>query len=121
MKLLQRAPGICVFHHAVGGCQLALDARLILVRQLLQHVSAFVGLTALHQRSLARVTLHCRVQRFGAVQDIEPRGAKIQSSSSHVLQQLAHHGGIFGGSFAQSQYRLFAVISRQSQPSSAGP
>ena len=66
MKLLQRAPGICVFHHAVGGCQLALDARLILVRQLLQHVSAFVGLTALHQRSLARVTLHCRVQRFGA-------------------------------------------------------
>src|ERR1700680_1526937 len=42
---------------------------------------------------------------------LHPRGAEIQPAPSQILQQLMHHRGVLGGSFAQSQDRLFAVIS----------
>jgi hypothetical protein len=52
MDLIQRPPGIGLARHRVCRDQLALDAGLVLIRQLIQNIPPFVHLTALNQRIL---------------------------------------------------------------------
>src|SRR6266852_5608920 len=53
MKLLQSTLRVGIFSHGISGQKLTIDARLIVLRQLLQHIATFVDLTALDQRRLS--------------------------------------------------------------------
>ena len=50
------------------------------------------------------------MKRFAAIQDIEPRLREIESTTHQVAQQLAYHGGVFGGPLSSAQNRFPPVL-----------
>ena len=54
------------------------------------------------------------MQRFAAIQHVQSWFAEIQPSIRQFTQQLAYHGGVFGGALPDAQDR-FAPILADSQ------
>ena len=50
----------------------------VLVGDVIQYIASLVHLTALNRCRFASILLDCRVQRFAAIQNIEPRLTEIE-------------------------------------------
>src|SRR5260370_17649072 len=68
-----------------------------------------MNLAALDESRFAGVTSHSRVQRFAAIQDVEPRRAEVQSALRQFTEQRAYHRRIFRRALTNSQHRLGSI------------
>ena len=88
MQTVQRTLGVSIVRHSVGVLEFSFDVGFVLVRQVIHDIAFLVDLAALDERSLAGVASHGRVQRFAAVQDIQPRQGKSRPRSTSSLNRL---------------------------------
>ena len=65
----------------------AFDVGFVFVRQVIHDVAFLVDLAALDEGSLAGVASHGRMQRFAAVEDVQPRRREVQSALHQFTQQ----------------------------------
>jgi hypothetical protein len=85
-----------------------------LLGQVLEDVAAFVLLAPLHERTGAEDLQDRAPERLGAVDDPQARGISIQTALDEIGQQRAHHLGLLGAAFPESE-DVFPPIGVQAQ------
>ncbi len=77
-------------------------------RQVIHDVAFLVDLAALDEGSLTGVASHGRMERFAAVEDVQPRQGEVQAALHQFTQQAAHYGRTFRRAFPDTRFLQFS-------------